>query len=151
MKRAFIAFLVFFFLAPALTWSQPFLRVEPAIEARMEWDLTANGMLYVGFDLDANGKSEFYTVRIVEKSFASRETIFEVGANFPRNIIFFVNQGSYTFYYIASSHPVFYAADVNEDGMWDLIYKDALEDGVNGNETFYDSPSGMFGEAVANF
>ena len=39
--------------------------------------------------------------------------------------------------------PLFYAIDVNEDGVWDILYKDVLRDGVNGNEEFYDSPSGM--------
>ena len=44
--------------------------------------------------------------------------------------------------------PLFYAIDVNEDGAWDILYRDVLRDGVNGNEEFYDSPSGMFVNGV---
>ena len=33
-----------------------------------------------------------------------------------------------------------------EDGSFDLIYKDPLEDNLNGNEKFYDSPSEMFAD-----
>jgi len=46
---------------------------------------------------------------------------------------------------VAHPEPLFYAVDVNEDGKWDLIYQDVMQDGVNGNETFYDCPSGMLG------
>jgi len=38
------------------------------------------------------------------------------------------------YYYIASTSPLFYAIDVNEDGTWDAMYKDVSRDGVNGNE-----------------
>ena len=58
--------------------------------------------------------------------------------------MFFVNYQANRFVYIVSPKPLFYAIDRNEDGHWDLMYKDALEDGVNGNEQFYDSPSGMY-------
>jgi hypothetical protein len=52
---------------------------------------------------------------------------------------------------VARVEPLFYAVDVNEDGLWDLIYKDVFEDGVNGDEVFYESPSGMFTSSIANF
>ena len=52
------------------------------------------------------------------------------------------------YYYIVSAGPLFYAINVNEDGAWDILYKDVLRDGVNGNEEFYDNPSGMFVNGV---
>ncbi|NIQ00544.1 MAG: hypothetical protein GWM98_09230 [Nitrospinaceae bacterium] len=55
------------------------------------------------------------------------------------------------YYYIVDPKPLFYAIDLNEDGVWDLIYKDVAADGVNGNEGFYASPSGMFTPRIEGF
>ena len=55
-----------------------------------------------------------------------------------------VNYGPANQIYMISQKALFYAFDFNEDGIWDLMYKDIEEDGVNGNETFYASPSSMF-------
>jgi len=36
-----------------------------------------------------------------------------------------------------SIHPLFYARDANEDGSWEIVFKDISEDGINGNEEEY--------------
>lgn len=35
------------------------------------------------------------------------------------------------------SQPLFYAQDANEDGNWEMVFKDIAEDGINGNEVEY--------------
>ena len=117
----------------------------------MKWDVAANGMVYVSYDTDHNGRVDFHTLRVVTSSFYSFDSVATVEANFPDHIVFFVDKGPEKFYYVAKGEPVFYAIDVNEDGHWDLIYNDFNEDGVNGNEEFYDSPSGMFSANIAKF
>jgi hypothetical protein len=74
-----------------------------------------------------------------------------VSEEYPGKLVLYVGAGPVRYYYIAAKYPLMYAADVNEDGVWDLIYKDVNEDGVNGNETFYDSPSEMFTAKIAEF
>ncbi|KMP10730.1 hypothetical protein UZ36_06705, partial [Candidatus Nitromaritima sp. SCGC AAA799-C22] len=123
----------------------------PPLSEQTHWDLTANGMVYVSYDMDYNGIADFHTLRIVVKSFYSARSVREVGADFPNHPIFFVNYGQNRFYYVTMAYPLFYAFDVDENGTWDLIYKDVSEDGANGNETFYESPSGMFLSNIENF
>lgn len=36
-------------------------------------------------------------------------------------------------------HPLFYGIDENQDGEWEAVYADPQEDGINGNETIYQS------------
>ena len=38
-------------------------------------------------------------------------------------------------YFVTNKNPFYYILDRNEDGAYDLIYKDFEEDGINGNET----------------
>lgn len=129
--------------APA--WSgNPMLQAEPAMHSRYGWDLEPNGMLIVGYDLNHNGRPDFFTVRIVLDKYISTDPIETVARNNPGHPVFRVDYGVEGFYYIAARYPLFYAVDVNEDGAWDVLYKDVLEDGVNNNEVFHDSPSGWF-------
>ena len=118
------------------------LQAEPAMKSRYGWNLEPNGMLIVGYDLNHNGRADFFTVRIVLDKYISTEPIETVARHNPWHPVFRVDYGAEGFYYIAARHPLFYAVDVNEDGVWDVLYKDVLEDGVNGNEEFYYSPSG---------
>ena len=60
--------------------------------------------------------------------------------------IFYVDYGSARYIYVVSEMPLYYAIDINEDGLWDLIYVDSMEDGVNGNEKLQ---QGSIGEPVA--
>ena len=153
MKRFtfYLTFLAFLAFATAVSWGSPYLMVEPPPSDRTTWGVAANGMVYVSYDLNSNGTADFHTLRIVEKSFYSDRMVWEVGSHFSNSLVFFVSYGQDRFYYVARVEPLFYAVDVNEDGFWDLIYKDVFEDGVNGNEVFYESPSGMFTSNIANF
>ncbi len=153
MKRfpILLTLLVSLILAPSLVWSHPYLKIEPSQAVRVDWGVKPNGMLHISYDLDQNGKAEFHSLRVVMKSFPSQESIETVENDFPNNLIFYVELSSCLHYYVVISHPLLYAVDVNEDGLWDLIYKDVLQDGVNGNELFYESPSGLFTAAIANF
>ncbi len=139
------------FLVPSLVWSHPYLKIEPSLPVRVDWGLMPNGMLHVSYDMDQNGKAEFHSLRVVKKSFPSRESVDSVEKHFPNSLIFYVELSSCLHYYVAVSHPLLYAVDVDEDGLWDLVYKDVSQDGVNGNEIFYESPSGIFTAAIANF
>lgn len=145
MKRIVLSTLLIIALmsfgSPA--WSG-MLQVEPAMNVRVGWNLEPSGMLTVGYDLNHNGRPDFFTVRIVLDKYISDEPIETVGRHNPGQPVFRVDYGVDGFYYIAARYPLFYAVDVDEDGVWDVLYKDVLEDGVNGNEVFYDSPSGGF-------
>jgi hypothetical protein len=131
------------FSSPA--WSNPyFLQAEPAMTTQFGWNLEPNDMLTVGYDLNHNGRPDFFTVRVVLDKYITEEPIETVARYNPGRPVFRVDYGAEGFYYIAARYPLFYAVDVNEDGRWDVMYKDVEEDGVNGNEEFYDSPSGWF-------
>ena len=117
----------------------------------MSWDVAANGMLYVSYDTNHNGIADFHTLRVVTRAFYSFESIDRIARNFPNHLVFRIDKGDGAFYYVAAGKPLLYAIDINEDGHWDLIYKDNYEDGVNGNEEFYDSPSGMFRPETGKF
>ncbi len=152
MKRAvqLLALGTCLILAPPVAWSLPYLAEEPAIETAADWNVLPNGMLHAAYDLDRNGKADFFAIRTIERSFFSTQTVQEAANSFPNGKVFFVNYSADRYYYIVSARPLVYAIDVNEDGIWDLMYKDVLEDGVNDNETFYDSPSGVFTPAIGN-
>ena len=118
------------------------LQTEPAMNAQVGWNLEPNGMLTVGYDLNHNGRPDFFTVRIVLDKYIAEEPIETVARYNPGHPVFRVDYGADGFYYITARYPLFYAVDVNEDGVWDVLYRDVLEDGVNGNEVFYGRPSG---------
>ncbi len=124
--------------------AEPQLVSEPALNTQVSWEVLPNGMMIIGYDLDHNNVPDYFTERVVLRSFFSRNTHEQEGANFPRNIVYKVDYTSGSYFYIIEKRPIFYAMDVDEDGIWDLIYKDPYADGVNGNETFYESPSGLF-------
>ena len=148
MKRfvAIITMLAALWLVGSPAWSNPdLLQAEPAMTTQSGWNLESNGMLTVGYDLNHNGRPDFFTVRIVLDKYITTEPIETVAAYNPGHPVFRVDYGVEGFYYITSRYPLFYAVDVNEDGHWDVMYKDVLEDGVNGNEVFFDSPSGWVG------
>ncbi|MBT3508642.1 MAG: hypothetical protein HN472_03750 [Nitrospina sp.] len=115
---------------------------EPPLESQVGWALAHSGMLYVGYDLDFNGKPDFFTLRVVTLSFFSKDSIQQTARNHPHHPVFCVPYNSSSYYYVTESQPLFYAFDNDEDGHWDIMYKDVLTDGVNGNEEYYDSPSG---------
>lgn len=124
---------------------------------QISWNLAANGMLFIGYDTNRNGKLDFHTLRVVVTSYYSKLPLDVVKGHHPKHLIFSSNFTTTHYYYIALKQPLFYAMDLDEDGHWDYIYKDTSQDGINGNETFYDSPSGMFqassmykGEEVAS-
>ena len=148
MKRflSVVAILVGFAFAPPDSWSGPDLLDEPPLSMNMSWNAAPNGMIFMGYDTDHNGKMDLHTLRVVETSGFSKESVADFASHFPRNHIFFTKHGNAHFYYVTVPKPVFYALDLDEDGEWDLMYKDSEEDGVNGNEVFYDSPSGDFSE-----
>lgn len=120
------------------------LQGEPPLQTRTGWNTQPGGMVIVGYDLNGNGTADFYTVRTLVRSYMSAEPLVTVAGIYPASPIFYVSYQGHRYLYIATPQPLFYVYDVDEDGHWDLIYKDVLEDGVNGNEQFYDSPSGMF-------
>ena len=139
-----LMFAASFMVFPAKAWGLPHLTMEPPLESRIGWNILPSGMLAVAYDLDHNGKPDFFAVRVVVQDYFSNETFSQTQVNFPASLVFHVSYEKDSYFYITAKLPLFYAIDINEDGAWDLLYKDEMEDGVNGNEKFYDSPSGMF-------
>lgn len=153
MRRVFMLLLVLSFMAyvPSMSFGFPYLVVEPDITSRTMWDINSAGLLVVGYDLNGDGKADYYTLRPVIASFYSAQHITVITRSFPNCPIFTVGYSGDAYYYVVAEHPLLYAIDLNGDDVWDLIYKDVLADGVNGNEKFYDSPSGMFTADVMNY
>lgn len=119
------------------------LQAEPPLNTQIQWDLAPNGLLTISYDLDHNGKADFYTVRTIKRSYVSEQTPRATAKFYAGYPVFFVNHGNAHYFYITSKKPLFYATDFNEDGLWDVMYQHNLEDGVNGNERFVDSHSGL--------
>ncbi len=117
---------------------------DPPLEDNIGWNLNSNGLLYLSFDLDHNGQADYHTVHFVLKAYLTSEPLKSLPGYYHGAPVFYVNYGPAKQIYVISRKALFYAFDVNEDGHWDLMYKDIMEDGVNGNEKFYESPSGMF-------
>ncbi len=130
-------------LAPAIAWSHPYLTAEPPLEEKASWNLSHAGMLQVSYDLDRDGTVDFESWRIVKTHYFSPHSEEVIMESNPKNLVFSVSYEGDDYYYIAEKGPMFYAIDVNQDGVWDLIYRDILGDGVNGNEVLYDRPSGL--------
>jgi hypothetical protein len=135
--------LAYLTMAPPCTWGDPHLIAEPSQAKQISWNLASNGMIFIGYDTNGNGKLDFHTLRVVRTSYFSKQSLDTVKGHHPEHLIFASNFSTTHYYYIALKQPLFYAMDLNEDGHWDFIYKDPLQDGVNGNEAFYGSPSGM--------
>jgi len=100
----------------------------------LDWNPAPNGLLYVSCDLGGNHRTDFIAVRSIITSYYSPRTIGEAIFTHAQNLVFHVDYPIGRYYYIASTSPLFYAIDVNEDGTWDAMYKDVSRDGVNGNE-----------------
>lgn len=120
---------------------------EPPLVSQVNWDITPTGLLVVSYDISGNGKADFHTLRVIVRNYRSDNGINRMKQNYPNKKIFFVSYAADHHYYIAAKMPLFYGFDVDENGHWDLLYKDVSEDGVNGNERFYESPSGLFAGA----
>ncbi len=101
-------------------------------------------LIKVDYDLDNDGKVDFSVARMVLRAFYydefSVDSVNEIGNTyyyakvFPRMDMVYVTNANGLFYYI----------DLDEDGKCDIMWEDREEDGLNGNEILYDSPSGMF-------
>ena len=156
MKFLTISFILMVYLLQPIPVAadMPFLKNDPQLNNSVGWNLLPNGMLFAGYDLNGNRKADFYTIRIVEKSYFSKRSLEQETGNWPGKLTLQIKHNpvsNISFFYIASRQPLLYALDLDEDGAFDLIYKDALEDNLNGNEKFYDSPSDMFAENRENY
>lgn len=67
----------------------------------------ANGLIETHYDTDHDGKADRYTLTRTGRG----------GKPWP--------------------HPLFYGVDADGDGRWEIVYRDAAEDGVNGDEDIY--------------
>ncbi len=134
-----IIIVYFTFSFPAIGFSGNSL-VQPALNTLMSWDLKPNGLLCVSYDLNHNGKADYFTVHYVLKSYLTEELLVTIFQYYEGAPIFYVDYGRARYIYVVSEMPLYYAVDINEDSLWDLIYIDTLEDGVNGNEKLYQGP-----------
>jgi hypothetical protein len=114
---------------------------EPDVHNSISWNFTSSGLIQVGYDLNGNKKPDCFTLRVIISSFYSSGSKESIAKGFPGKHIFFVDYRKNSMFYIGMTYPIFYAFDYNEDGSFDLMFKDKLEDGVNGNEEYYDKPS----------
>ena len=101
---------------PSMGHGLPYLVAEPALESRVDWDLTPSGLFLVGYDLNGNGKVGYFTLRPVIASFYSTEGIAFVRQSYPGSPVFDVQYGADTFYYVVGEHPLMYAVYVYGGG-----------------------------------
>lgn len=129
----------------------PAIPAEPGPDDQryMGWDTVYSlPLIRADYDLDKDGRTDYSVVRVVLRAFyyddLSVDTVNEIGNKyyyarvFPRMDMVYVTGHCGFFYYL----------DLDQDGRYDLIWKDMDEDGLNGNEEIYDSPSGMFKEFI---
>ena len=143
MKRFVPASLLWIVIlaGPATVFAQP-LPDEPPLSTRIGWEVHANGLLHVEYDLNGNGKPDYITVRSLRQSYHSFLSLAVEARMYRGHPIFAVPYTAGQYVYIAQPLPLFYAWDPDEDGDWDLVYQDVLEDGVNGNEKRFPQPGG---------
>lgn len=144
LNMTFSVLLWCFVFSPDTGWSLPDLVSEPPLDTRLLWNVNPNGFLFIGYDLDKNGKVDYYSLRAIAERLLSKKIIKNENEKFPGKLVFSTENRLGYSYYVVEIQPSLYALDVDEDGTWDVIYKDAKMDGVNGNETFFESPSGTF-------
>lgn len=130
-------------LSPSLAGAESLLMAEPDIETQMDWDLANDGRLFVSYDTDNDGRVDFCSWRIVTTSYFSKELPDEVAGNYSEHLVFTVKYTGSAYYYIAIKEPMLYAIDEDQDGLWDVIYSDPMEDGMNGNESLHYRRSGQ--------
>jgi len=78
---------------------------EPAIHTGTSWNLTPSGMLWVGYDLDHNGQTDYYTLRIVLKAYFSNDSVKAIAENSPLSPVFYVDYGKDRFFLHHRSKP----------------------------------------------
>ena len=147
MKHLTTQFIVLAALLMLPHWAMGFPSlplVDPPLKSNIGWTLNGNGLLDLSFDLDHNGRADYHTIHFVLKAYLTSEPLQSLPDYYHGAPVFYVDYGPANQIYVISRKALFYAFDVDEDGTWDLMYKDVREDGVNGNEKFYESPSGMF-------
>jgi len=142
MRHLHLTFIFILFMLTGMpVLAQPWaLHPEPPLHTQVEWTLKANGLLSVGYDLDHNGTADFYTVRSIHRSYSSDRSDRFFDRFYEGRPVFYVGTDAVRHVYITTQHPLFYALDANEDGVWEWVYQDVMEDGINGNETLYNSP-----------
>ena len=123
--------------------------VDPPLKNHIGWNLKGNGLLYISYDLNGNGRADYHTLHFILKAYLTSEPVRHIPGYNGGAPVFFVRYGRAHQVYVISRKALFYAIDFDEDGNWDLMYKDIQEDGVNGNEMYYDSPSNMYGVSPA--
>ena len=149
LNLAFILLMIYLCIATKFVYAQAHLVPEPRLTTQVAWEIMPNGHVSIGYDTNRNGIADFFTMRVVLRSYFSKARPSDIHQWYPGKLIFFANYNSSKYYYIAQEKPILYAIDLDEDGIWDLIYRDEKEDSVNGNEQFYSSPSGMFNSKIA--
>lgn len=101
-------------------------------------------LIKIDYDLDNDGKVDYSVVKMVIRSFYydefSVDTVNEIGNEYYFAEVF----PNLDAVYVVKPHALFYYIDLDEDGRYDIMWEDKEEDGLNGNEILYDSPSGMF-------
>lgn len=142
-------------------WRPPVI----SIDDRVKWDIDQRSLINVFFDTDKNGRIDFiatYRQSPQDYGYSTPSTTpEEMKKRFPKNVVVSTkvdvvlkentdyipspavglvesrDEYGKTRYehYLLNKHPMYYALDRDEDGRYDIIYKDKEEDGVNGNET----------------
>ncbi len=77
MKRLIFTFVlvvvIIFWASDTLGTPQPV--PEPQFHTTTGWDITPTGMLIVGYDLNGNGRPDYFTLRIVVRSYFSADSV----------------------------------------------------------------------------
>jgi hypothetical protein len=145
LKTLVLTILFWFLTGFYVSWDFRYPVAEPDIKTCVSWDVIHSGLLQLSYDLNGNKNPDYFTLRVIVSSFYSDNSVEGVAKYFPSKPVFSVQYKKDRMFYVGQSYPLFYAYDFNEDGLYDLLFHDVFEDGVNGNEEYYDSPSDYVG------
>ena len=134
-------------IAPDVTASMNGVPSEPDFSSPdyVDWNILSGHAPFIQsfFNLDHDGKPEFYTLRRIistEGVQGSREEVLtqidEIQGDNPKSQVFFAQSGigdDLYIVYIAEKYPLFYC-------LSNVTWIDKEEDGVNGNEEVYERP-----------
>ncbi|MCH7650189.1 MAG: hypothetical protein IIA63_03410 [Nitrospinae bacterium] len=105
MKHLAVKFsvLIAFLMLPHWAMGFPNLPLaDPPLETHIGWNLNANGLLYLSFDLDHNGQADYYTVHFVLKAYLTSEPLKSLPGYYHGAPVFYVNYGSAKQVYVIS-------------------------------------------------
>lgn len=116
--------------------------IELKPRASLENGPMPNGQFFFMYDTDSDGLPDLIVYHTVKANFQSMQHPRDVFIEYHNEyIVVSIPFAGGFHHYVIMPNPVLIAVDTNHDGKVDTLFKDPLEDGINGNEE-YSNPIG---------